>query len=232
MQRINNLPLHPKNKTALYSRYLLPKLSWHLIISDLSKTWVMQLLDSLCNQYIRDWLEIPLSGRLDIVNLAKSKFGLKVIPVSTKFTQCQVTIRNCLKLSVNKNIRYIHEATSYGTNVQYDKYNNTREVLRDMRATTTDHITTNLTSQGLIIRAIWEAVMPAYKSLWLSTFHKMHKNIFNFCIRYLNNTLATKKNMLMWKKSASAQCSACSATQTLGHVIGGCAAHLNEGRYA
>ena len=37
--------------------------------------------------------------------------------------------------------------------------------------------------------------------------------------------------MLMWKKSASAQCSACSATQTLGHVIGGCAAHLNEGRY-
>ena len=59
----------------------------------------------------------------------------------------------------------------------------------------------------------------------------MPRNIFNFCIRYLNNTLATNKNMSTWKKSASAQCSVCNAPQTLGHVIGGCAAHLNEGRY-
>ena len=164
-------------------------------------------------------------------SLPKSKFGLNIIPVSIKFTQCQATIRNCLKNSVNDDIRHIHEATSYGTNVQYDKYKTTREVLKDMRATTTDHITTKLTSQGFIIRAIWDAVMPAYKGLWLSTFDKMPRNIFNFCIRYLNNTLATNKNMFTWKKSASAQYSVCSAPQTLGHVIGGCAAHLNEGRY-
>ena len=231
MQRINILPLHPKNKIALYSRYLLPKLSWHLTIADLSKTWVIQSLDSLCNQYIRDWLEIPISGTMDIVSLPKSKFRLNIIPVSTKFTQCQATIRNCLKNSVNDDIRHIHEATSYGTNVQYDKYKTTREVLKDMRAATTDHITTKLTSQGFIIRAIWDAVMPEYKGLWLSTFDKMPRNIFNFCIRYLNNTLAANKNMFTWKKSASAQCSVCSAPQTLGHVIGGCAAHLNEGRY-
>ena len=55
MQRINNLPLHPKNKIALYSRYLLPKQSWHLTIADLSKIWVIQSLDSLCNKYIKDW---------------------------------------------------------------------------------------------------------------------------------------------------------------------------------
>ena len=88
MQRINILPLHPKNKIALYSRYLLPKLSWHLTIADPSKTWVIQSLDSLCNQYIRDWLEIPISGTMDIVSLPKSKFGLNIIPVSTNFTQC------------------------------------------------------------------------------------------------------------------------------------------------
>ena len=192
---------------------------------------MIQSLDSLCNKYIRDWLEIPISGTMDIVSLPKSKFGLNIIPVSIKFTQCQATIRNCLKNSVNDDIRHIHEATSYGTNVQYDKYKTTREVLKDMRATTTDHITTKLTSQGFIIREIWDAVMPAYKGLWLSTFDKMPRNIFNFCIRYLNNTLATNKNMFTWKKSASAQCSVCSAPQTLGHVIGGCAVHLNEGRY-
>ena len=167
MQRINILPLHPKNKIALYSRYLLPKLSWHLTIADLSKTWVIQSLGSLFNQCIRDWLEIPISGTMDIVSLSKSKFGLNIIPISTKFTECQATIRNCLKNSVNDDIRHIHEATSYDTNVQYDKYKTTREVLKDMRAATTDHITTKQTSQGFIIRAIWDAVMPAYKGLWL-----------------------------------------------------------------
>lgn len=202
-----------------------------MTVADLSKTWVIQSLDSLCNQYIRDWLEIPISGTMDIISLPKSKFGLNIIPVSIKFTQCQATIRNCLKNSVNEDIRHIHEASSYGTNVQYDQYKTTREVLKDMRAATTDHIMTKLTSQGFIIRAIWDAVMPAYKGHWLSTFDKMPRNIFNFCIRYLNNTLATNKNMFTWKKSASAQCSVCSAPQTLGHVIGGCAAHLNEGRY-
>ena len=65
MQRINILPLHPINKIALYSRCLLPKLSWHLTIADRSKTLVIQSLDSLCNQYIRDWLEIPISGTIN-----------------------------------------------------------------------------------------------------------------------------------------------------------------------
>ena len=37
--------------------------------------------------------------------------------------------------------------------------------------------------------------------------------------------------MFTWKKVASAQCSVCSAPQTLGHVICGCIAHWNEGRY-
>ena len=37
---------------------------------------------------------------LDILFQAKSKFGLNIIDVSTKFTQCQVILRNKLLLEI------------------------------------------------------------------------------------------------------------------------------------
>ena len=40
MKTIGKLPLHPKYKILIYSRYVLSKLSWHLTVADLSKTWV------------------------------------------------------------------------------------------------------------------------------------------------------------------------------------------------
>ena len=50
---IDALPLHPKNKIMLYSRYLLSKVSWHLTVADLTKAWVEKNLDSLFTYYLR-----------------------------------------------------------------------------------------------------------------------------------------------------------------------------------
>ena len=40
MKRIDDLPLHSKNKMLIYQRYILSKLSWNLTISDIDITWV------------------------------------------------------------------------------------------------------------------------------------------------------------------------------------------------
>ena len=80
--KIDALPLHPKNKIMLYSRYLLPKVSWHLTVADLTKTWVEENLDSLYTYYLRLWLEIPPCGTLSNLCQNKSKFGLNVISFS------------------------------------------------------------------------------------------------------------------------------------------------------
>ncbi len=37
MKEIDLKPLHPKNKILLYGRYVLPKLSWHLTITQFLK---------------------------------------------------------------------------------------------------------------------------------------------------------------------------------------------------
>ena len=47
LNKIDAIPCHPKNKLLLYHRFILSKLSWHLTIADLSKTWVAENLDNV-----------------------------------------------------------------------------------------------------------------------------------------------------------------------------------------
>ena len=108
ISKIDELPLHPGNKILLYSHYLLSKISWELTITDISKTWIFETLDTLASRYIRKWLEFPISTTLSNVFLPRNKFGLNVILPSTKFTQCQTVSRSSLKTSMNKDINKLY----------------------------------------------------------------------------------------------------------------------------
>ena len=59
----------------------------------------------------------------------------------------------------------------------------------------------------------------------------MPKNIFNFTIRYLNNSLSTRSNLKKWNFAQSSECSLCHLPETLLHVVAGCKSYLEEGRY-
>ena len=59
----------------------------------------------------------------------------------------------------------------------------------------------------------------------------MPKNIFNFTIKYLNNTLATRKNLIKWAISQSSACYFCLKTETLQHVVSSCTDYLEKGGY-
>ena len=102
------------------------------------------------HEYFRRWLEIPISGTLDICMLSKSKFGLDIIDPSTKFIQCKTIYRSRLKNSKHEDTRFIHEMTSH-RNIQYDRFNSTREIVKSMRSDKQDKIKNKLTSQGLIV---------------------------------------------------------------------------------
>ena len=125
MADIDSKPIHPKNKILLYSRYLLSKLSWHFTVSSLSKTWVIENIDTKVNSYIRKWLDIPISGTLSTVFLTRNKFGLNICPPSVKFIQCQTVLRKALKTFPDESINQLWKATSNSKNIQYDTYNST-----------------------------------------------------------------------------------------------------------
>jgi hypothetical protein len=198
MNNIDFKPLHPKNKILVYSRYVLPKLSWHFTVASLSKTWVIENIDSIVNSYIRKWLEIPISGTLSTVFLTRNKFGLNIIPPSVKFIQCQTVVRKVLKTSPNGAINDLWKATSNSKNIQYDVYNSTKQVLKDFRSGQEDKLQNQLTCQGSFFTNITKFSLSQLTKIWSACQSKLPKNIFNFTVRYINNSLPTRQNLARW----------------------------------
>ena len=73
--------------------------------------------------------------------------------------------------------------------------------------------------------------MKSSNSIWSKTIETLPHNIYSFCIRYLNNSLANGTNLHKWRKIPSPMCLSCNNPQTLGHVVAGCTTHLIEKRY-
>ena len=197
MNRVDSLPLHPKNRIMLYSRYLMSELSWHLTIADIEQTWVINQLDSLAHSYLRRWLEIPANGSLSIIMLSKSQFGIDIQDISTEFKQCQLVMRQCLKKSVNKDINELAQLSNDKSR-QYDSFNSAKNVLKSIRLNLTNKVKENLTTQGLVMRHVWDCVLSNTMTVWSSVQKAIPRNIFNYTIRYLNNTLPNMSNMQIW----------------------------------
>ena len=172
------------------------KISWHLAIADIPDTWIKQHLDTTCHKKIRYWLEIPPNDTLEIILLTKEKFGLKVIDVSTKHTQCQVSLRKKLATSENGSVKFIYHDSNISTNIQYSSYKSCKDVLKDIRDNKINKILRNLSSQSLIVKSFNENIKH-----WYTLFQNLPKNIYNFSTGFISNTLPTLTNMTIWKKT-------------------------------
>ena len=231
MRKIDEIPCHPKNKLLLYHRFVLSKISWHFTIADLGKTWVSENIDNLVSKYIRQWLELPICATLSTLVLSKSKYDISLILPSTKFAQCQVVMRNALKSSPNTDINALWSLTSSGCNIQYDQYRNTTQVLTAIRDDNEDRIRHELKSQGFVLSSILLQGSKHTRHLWTKVHCNMPRNIFNFIVKYINNTLPTKKNLCKWSLSPTSACSFCFQSETLQHVVPSCKSYLQDGRY-
>ena len=231
LNKIDQLPLHPKNKIRLYSQYVLSKISWHFTISDIGKTWVNETLDPIVSKYIRKWLELPISATLSNILLPYNRFGLNVVLPSTKFLQCQTISRKALQSSPNEDINKLWTETSNYKNIQYDTYKNTKDVLSTIRKQHEDKLNHHLISQGSFFSNVMKYSTISFNSIWSSVQSKLPKNIFNFTIRYINNTLPTRKNLHKWGVSTTSECAFCLSPESLLHIVAGCKTYLNEGRF-
>ena len=200
LKRMDALPILPKNKILLYQRYILSKLSWHFTVASLSKTWVIQNLDNVVIRFIRQWLDLPICATLSDIILPQNQFGLNLQLPSVKFFQCQNVLRTSLKSSQNDAIVSLSKSTSSSMNLQYDSYKNTKHVLQVVRLEHKEKLKlkSQLPSQGFIISFLLDHSLVTLNSLWSSTQSKMPKTIFNFTVRYLNNTLANRTNLHKW----------------------------------
>ena len=137
-----------------------------------------------------------------------------VLP-STKFMQCQVVLRNALKLSPNSGINALWSISSIGCNIQYDQFCNAKQVLYAIQNDNEDRIRHDLNSQGFILTSTLLHASSKTHGLWSKVQKNMPRNIFNFTIKYLNNTLATRENLCKWSLSSTAACPFCFQSETL-----------------
>ena len=145
-----------------------------------------------------------------------------------KFTQCQSTLRNALKSSPNDSVNHLWKLTSNHTNIQYDTYNSTKEVIKQFRSSQEDKLKNHLTSQGSFFSSVTIFSLSQVNIIWSACQSKLPKNIFNFTIRYINNTLPTRRNLAKWGLSSTADCSFCLNPESLLHVVAGCNSYLNR----
>jgi len=130
---------------------VLSKFSWHFTVADISKTWVIQNLDNTLVSYVRNCLELPISATISHLTLSKSKFGLNLLLPSTKFLQHQTVL---------------WENTRSGSNIQYDIYQNTKQVLKAVRSANIQRIQHELSFQGTILSAVFKNSLPRLTSTW------------------------------------------------------------------
>ena len=69
-------------------------------------------------------------------------------------------------------------------------------------------------------------------SVWSTVQSNMPRNVFNFTVRYLNNSLATGISLARWSLSQTSDCSFCFRPEGLLHVVAGYKTYLDKGRYA
>ena len=231
LKNIDSLTIHPRNKLLLYDQYVLSKISWHLTVADLGKTWISEHLDNIVTKHVRQWLDLPISATISSIIPSHKNFGQAFQLPSIKFQQCQTTLRFSLKSSCDEAITKLWKNISFGTNIQYDVYKNTKQVLKSIHNEHTNRLQSHLPSQGFIITFLLDHSLHKLNSLWSKAQSKLPANIFNFSIKYLNNTLATRKNLHLWNLSTTSDCSFCLQPESLLHIVAGCKKYLNEGRY-
>ena len=158
---------------------------------------------------MRKWLELPISATISSLILNKSRYSINLVLPSTTCIKCQTVIRNVFKSSPNLDIKALWADTSYGTNLQYDQFQNTKQVLKSIQRDHEERINKTLLSQGLLISSIIKHSCQNLKGLWSTVLQNLPRNTFNFSIKYLYNTL------YKWSISQSSKCSICLQSETL-----------------
>ena len=162
-----------------------------------------------------------------MILLSREKLSLEVADVSTKLRQCQVTVRKCLRSSPNVDIQQWAEMADAKTK-QYDRFRASKEVLKEVRKTAAGNLTSKLDAQGAVIRYVWSEVLQSSKNARFAVQGNLSRNLHNFTVRHLKNTLPHLSNMFTWGRAETILCPLCNDIQSLLHVVAGCTVSLDR----
>jgi hypothetical protein len=97
-----------------------------------------------------------------------------------------------LKTSPNDSINELWKSSNNHTNIQYDSYNSTKEVLKTFHSQQENKLRNRLKCrQGSFFENVSKFSLSQLNAIWSVSQSKLQ----HFIIRYINNTLPTRKNL-------------------------------------
>ena len=126
-------PLHLKNRLLFLSPLCSVEVICYpgiLLLLQYLKLGSLKHRFFIVNNYIRKWLEVPISGTVSNAYLTNNKFGLNILLTSVKFIHCQSVLFNALKSSPKDSIKELWNSTNNHTTSQYDNFTSTKDVLK------------------------------------------------------------------------------------------------------
>ena len=120
-----------------------------------------------------------------------------------------------LKTSPNESIKQLWKSTNQHTNIQYDVYNSTKNILKEFHSIQEDKL------NNVYLPGRFSQTLPSFP-FHGGTRYGLQLNQINFTVRYMNSSLPSRKNFARWGLSFSPDCSFCLCQETLLHVVAGC----------
>ena len=235
------------SKCLLYKRAILPRLSWLLSIADLPMTWIELKLDGLANRYLKKWVGLAHSAAVSRLYLEDKHGGLDLPQPSVSYKKCQATkllqftkssdicLKSLAQLKVEQQMKITNrrftpgacltECTLPDAPLEKQKKAVRKHIQSGHQQQHLDHLS-SLPKQGATIRC------KDIDSLrWSSVIQSLPDEQFKWAMNAVQDTLPTRLNLQIWKKSRTSQCSLCGQTQSLCHVLNACSAQLRSGMY-
>ena len=88
----------------------------------------------------------------------------------------------------------------------------------------------DLTSLSAALSFVIDNSIKMANYIWSNVQRSMPRNILNFTVRYLNQSLASRKALARWNHSQTADCFFCLRPENLLHVAG-CRTYPKDGRF-
>ena len=112
LDKVDKLPLHPKNKLLIINKFVYNKLRWRLSVYHLSESWATKSLDGKVIHYVKRWLHFHQGANLTHLKLSVSKFGLGFQLPSDVLKYCKLSMRQVIFKSINEEIQDLFHLTS------------------------------------------------------------------------------------------------------------------------
>ena len=261
LEKTNSQLLTGLQKAWLFNTFVIPKISWQLIIMIHPKYYISKL-QRLCSRYIKAWLSLPKCANPTILHTGKHEHGLKIKNLQIEYKKLQAiksimqkyskdpSIRDVRKRQLCKELRSTdihhfadiceqtvrtelqnHKRSGLGINKRPQISTIRHEVGKEVERLELESLMQSC--KGKVVQGKWLNWSSVVRTDigWQSLINNTNDKLIKFHINSTLETLPTRDNLRRWGNKILGSCKSCGLPETIKHILCTCSIFRIQGRY-